>query len=172
MKNLAPFLLNLRLPVRLAAFAVAVAGCLAFTPAASAIDYTSVTSGNWSSSGTWSPTGTPGAGDTATIASGNTVTLTANTACSGVTNNSGGVLDESSSVYTLSLAGNFVNNGTFKAGNNAPVVIFTTTGTTTATYQVTPGVTTLTAECWGGGGAGGSVYVSSGSFGSGGGGAG
>lgn len=172
MKTQTLFPLSLHLPVRWAASALAVAICLLLASGARAIDYTSTGSGNWSTATTWSPNGTPGAGDTATIASGTTVTLTANTVCSGVTINSGGVLDESSSVYTLSLAGNFVNNGTFKAGGTGPMVIFTTTGTTTATYQVTPGVASLTVECWGGGGAGGSVHVSSGSYGCGGGGAG
>ena len=166
------FPLNLQPPVKLAACAIAIAVCFFFITSARATDYTSTNSDNWSTPTTWSPNGTPGAGDTATIASGNTVTLTTNIVCSGVTNNSGGVLDESSSVYTLSLSGNFVNNGTFKAGSSAPVVIFTTTGTTTATYQVTPGVTNLTVECWGGGGAGGSIYSSTGSYGVGGGGGG
>jgi hypothetical protein len=37
--------------------------------------YTSAATGNWSSSSSWTPTGVPGSGDTATIASGHTITI-------------------------------------------------------------------------------------------------
>src|SRR5881398_1356304 len=40
-----------------------------------ATSYTSGASGNWSSSATWGGAGVPGAGDTATITGGYTVTL-------------------------------------------------------------------------------------------------
>src|SRR5262249_18309547 len=72
--------------------------------------YTSnVISGNWSSSSTGPPTGVPGAGATATIANGHTVTVDVNTTV-GTVGSSGGVGitvngASSSSYGTLQVAG-------------------------------------------------------------------
>lgn len=76
---------------------------------------TAKANGNWASASTWTNcgTGVPGASDTAVIPNGYTVSLNANTSAGTVTINSGGALDLSKNNYSLSVQGNFTNNGTF-----------------------------------------------------------
>jgi len=97
-----------------------------------ATNYTSVSGGgNWSNSSTWSPSGVPGSGDNVTIASA--VTLDANESCNNITVNSSQTFSGSSN--TLTVYGNFTNNGTFTYSTS--MIIFggsanqTITGTTT-----------------------------------------
>ncbi len=72
------------------------------------------TGGTWSSTTTWVGGVVPSTSDTAIIASGATVTLTAARTVINVTINSGGILNIGS-VNALTVTGNFVNNGTFTA---------------------------------------------------------
>lgn len=72
------------------------------------------TGGTWSSTTTWVGGVVPTTTDTAIIASGATVTLTAARTVINVTINAGGTLNIGS-VNALTVTGNFVNNGTFSA---------------------------------------------------------
>ena len=77
-----------------------------------ATDYSSKSSGNWSSSGSWTPTGIPGSGDNITILSGCNVTINGTYSCKNVTINPGGTLTSNSS-KSLTIYGNLSNFGTF-----------------------------------------------------------
>ncbi len=120
---------------------------------ASAVNYTSRATGNWSTTTTWTPNGNPGAADNVTITSGFTVTLTAAAACASLTINSGATLATGN--FQLTFNGNFVNNGgTFTCGSSAIVITntattqsiddFTTTGA--ITVSKTAGTATLTGN--------------------------
>jgi hypothetical protein len=78
-----------------------------------ATNYTSIISGNWSSSSTWSPTGVPGSGDNVTIAT--SVTVNGNDNVNNITINGSQALTVSGS-NTLTVYGTFINNGTFSPG--------------------------------------------------------
>jgi hypothetical protein len=83
--------------------------------------------GNWSASGSWSPSGVPGEGDTATITSGDTITVDQNITIGADSGNAltiNGILDvpyNISSSYSLTLKGNiaFGTNGEFKIGTSS-----------------------------------------------------
>ena len=90
---------------------------------AGAMAYTSAQSGNWNVNSTWSPSGTPGNGDTVTIADGHTVTCPIGITCiagtSGANNSTAvtigqaGVNPSSAKLIvagTLVLRGNIVGN--------------------------------------------------------------
>lgn len=77
---------------------------------------TSTTSGgNWSSTSTWQGGVIPGSNDDVVIAG--TVTLNTSTSVKSITINSTRTFSFAAGGYTLSLAGNFTNNGTFTAGD-------------------------------------------------------
>jgi len=69
---------------------------------AEAADYTSTGSGDWDVLATWGGSGTPGSGDTVTIANTHTVTLTQNEGCDALMVNSGGIVDTVSFDLTIS----------------------------------------------------------------------
>jgi hypothetical protein len=75
---------------------------------------TSAGTGNWNTAGTWTPSGVPAAGDLVIIANTHIVTVNAAKTCAGVTINSGGTL--TMTTFALTVAGPWVNNGTFNAG--------------------------------------------------------
>lgn len=66
---------------------------------------TTIATGNWSDGATWDQGAKPGPTQSAVIASGHTVTLTANDTCASVTVNGGGVLDIAA--FKLGLAGTY-----------------------------------------------------------------
>ncbi|MGV3685525.1 MAG: beta strand repeat-containing protein [Daejeonella sp.] len=72
--------------------------------------------GNWNTGATWVGGNIPAVGDQVVIAtsSGGSVTLIANQTCTGVTINSGAILNLSS--FTLTVNGPWQNNGTFNDG--------------------------------------------------------
>lgn len=72
--------------------------------------------GVWSSSGTWKGNNIPGIGDLVIIATtgSDAVTLTGNEACAGITIENGSIL--TAGTFTLSVAGSWLNNGTFNQG--------------------------------------------------------
>ncbi|MFO7638594.1 MAG: hypothetical protein R6X14_04730, partial [bacterium] len=73
------------------------------------IDYVSAQNGDWSSTATWSPAGIPGASDNVTI--NHQVTVSSNQVVNNITIGSGGTL-VISIAYTLSVYGDWTNNGT------------------------------------------------------------
>jgi autotransporter-associated beta strand protein len=83
----------------------------------SAVRTASVT-GNWNATATWGGSAVPTAADNVTINSGVTVTVTANATCLSLTNN--GIL--TTTTFTITVAGTWVNNGTFNPG--AGIVTF------------------------------------------------
>ena len=80
---------------------------------------TSVQSGTWSNTATWGGQ-IPGAGDNVTIA--HTITSNTEVSCTNLTINAGGSCSVSGT-NTLTISGNWVNNGTFNANNST--VVFT-----------------------------------------------
>ena len=89
---------------------------------------TSKTSADWNKASSWTGCGEPGAGDSVVISSGNNIKIDANTAAvANVTINYGGTLTGNNG-DTLTLTGNFTNNGTFAA--NSGTVAFTGTNQT------------------------------------------
>jgi hypothetical protein len=86
----------------------------------SAATCTSTGSGNWTQN-IWSCPGGPVAGDDVIIASGHTVTMNASPSLTNFTINSGGTLVGGSGTRTLSVSGNWTNNGTFN--NNGMLVV-------------------------------------------------
>ena len=128
-------------PSRLS-FAFAASCWLALAPLAQATSYTSIASGSWTSTSAsiWSPSGIPGAGDSVTIVSGDVVTnSTGVSSLATVTINSGGsfvvgasvtvtgwllnngtlLIANNSSTRTLTMAGNFTNNGSISTENTS-----------------------------------------------------
>ncbi|HEX4888589.1 MAG TPA: PKD domain-containing protein [Luteibaculaceae bacterium] len=92
---------------------------LAICITAGATQYSAQATGNWSSSSTWSPSGVPGSGDTVTIGSGYTVTVTANAACAKLSMfNIAGALSANNTTLTinngitLTVSGNLDQNVT------------------------------------------------------------
>ena len=75
----------------------------------------SATTGDWDSGDTWDGS-VPGTSDSAIIRSGHTVTVTSNAQCHGLAIESGGTLVVSDGV-TLSIAGDWVKDGTFTPNN-------------------------------------------------------
>ncbi|HEX4888590.1 MAG TPA: hypothetical protein VFV37_11135, partial [Luteibaculaceae bacterium] len=81
---------------------------IALLPKLAAVDYTAVSSGNWSSSSTWSPSGVPTAADNVTINGLYTVTVSQTASCNQLTLTGAlGVLTVSPGV-TLTVTGNFL----------------------------------------------------------------
>ena len=76
--------------------------------------------GNWNIAATWTPNGVPGQGDDVTIPNGVTVTIDAAAVCKNITIEAGGTLIISGT-NTLTVTGNWTNNGTFDAGLNGTV---------------------------------------------------
>jgi len=128
---------------------------LPLSSAHAATTYTSVMSGLWNDPATWGGGGYPVSanGDSAVISAGDTVTLAADTAVSGnLTINSSGTL--ATGGYQLTIALNFINNGSLNAGSSNIVIGgsivdqsiagFTTTGTVSMTKA--GGTATLTGN--------------------------
>ena len=83
--------------------------------------YTSVATGNWNADATWSGTGTPGAGDIVNIASGHTITVTTNAACTSITfTGTSGALAVNSGI-TLTVSGAVIRNS-LTTGNTASTI--------------------------------------------------
>ncbi|ADE12824.1 DUF6701 domain-containing protein [Sideroxydans lithotrophicus] len=108
-----------------------------FAGAASAVTCTSIASRDWNNRNSWSGcnNGQPPAGATVIIASGTTITADSNTnIVADITINAGGTLVGQNN-RTISLTGNFTNNGTFTASNGTVALVGTTmqtiSGTTT-----------------------------------------
>lgn len=100
---------------------------------ANAATITSAATGSWGSSGTWSGGLVPGCSDTAVVANGHTVSLTADIgglSCNlNITINSGGVLDLAGN--EINFSGNnttFTNNGTFTNSGLTLKRLFTANG--------------------------------------------
>ena len=72
--------------------------------------------GNWSANGTWKGNNVPGPGDIVIIGTTGTdeVILTGNESCAGITINNGSILNADG--FTLTVAGPWLNNGTFNQG--------------------------------------------------------
>ncbi|MGN6553373.1 MAG: hypothetical protein ACTHLW_06595, partial [Verrucomicrobiota bacterium] len=88
---------------------------LAFVAGSRATDYVSVGNGTWNVPATWSPAGIPTAADNVTIMSGHSITNTTDNSVAGsLTIQSGGGLrmGGTSNPRSITLAGNFTNNGT------------------------------------------------------------
>lgn len=95
-----------------------------------ASSFTSITTGNFTSSATWGEQ--PYDGASYTIANTHTVTLNANATISGLTIDSGGTFvasDATPRILTIASGGTIANNGTFTAATGA--VAFAATGTVT-----------------------------------------
>ena len=82
-----------------------------------ATDISSLATGDWSAPGTWVGGVAPASTDNAIILSGHTVTLTADASITNITINAGGTLATGS--FTLTVSGNFTNNGVFTCGAGA-----------------------------------------------------
>ena len=78
------------------------------------------TGGNWNSTSSWSGGVIPTAGDNAVIVTGATVTVNAASSCDNITIDVGGTLNYSGT-NTLTVNGNWINNGTYDAGTNGIV---------------------------------------------------
>jgi len=87
--------------------------CLQSISVIAATITSTTTGGNWSTGSSWLGGNPPAVGDVVIIAttSGNSVSLTGNQTCIGVTINSGAILNLSS--FTLTVNGLWLNNGTF-----------------------------------------------------------
>lgn len=81
--------------------------------------YTSTTTGNWSSTATWGGSGPPGSGDTATIATGTTVTVNDARTCTSWTQQGTGVL-AISGTGSLTATGDTLEEG--HASDTAPKI--------------------------------------------------
>ena len=104
-----------------------------------AVNYTSVATGNWSTSSTWSPAGVPTIGDNVTIAAGHTITLT------GVSDIGIGTLTITG---TLELGGNNLSAGSLAGAG----LITTASGTPTITTGSNGANTTFSGIIQDGGG--------------------
>ena len=89
------------------------------------------TGGNWSDTSSWTGGVVPSAGDNVVIVSGATVTINAAVACDNITIDSGGTLTHSGT-NTLTVNGDWINNGTYVGGTNG-IVEFA--GTSNATIS-------------------------------------
>ncbi|MGD8968070.1 MAG: C10 family peptidase [Anaerolineae bacterium] len=78
--------------------------------------YASAAAGNWSEGSTWEGGSVPPAGSSAIIKNGHTVTVDGNRQCNDLVIESGGELVVSNGV-NLSMAGDWVNDGTFTPNN-------------------------------------------------------
>ena len=112
MKNIFTHLFKTRLPSP-TKFAVAASSLalLAFAPQADATAYVSTGSGAWNTA-IWSPAGTPGAGDSAEIAAGHTISSVASL-------NIGLLIIDATGVFNIGnsmTAGTITNNGTLHVG--------------------------------------------------------
>lgn len=112
MKNLLALLLKtvLQAPTKFAV-AISLLASLALAPSAGATAYVSTGSGAWNTA-IWSPVGTPGAGDSAEIAAGHTVSSVASLSVGLLVIDATGVFNIGNSMT----AGTITNNGTLKIG--------------------------------------------------------
>ncbi|MCK5534648.1 right-handed parallel beta-helix repeat-containing protein, partial [bacterium] len=91
-----------------------------------AVDYTSIGGGNWNDQTIWNDgvSGYPnGVDDTATIANGHTVRITADITCGAVTINSGGVVNHNTYNVTWIVRGNIVVRGRLSLGKRTTTKI-------------------------------------------------
>ena len=96
---------------------------LLFTSTAMAVNYTSTQNGDWDDAATWGGGGYPdGYDDTATIASGHTVAITATNNTGTITINSGGILNNTSGI-TITVKGDITVNGILNLGANTATKI-------------------------------------------------
>lgn len=87
-----------------------------------AVAYTSAGTGDWNAPATWTPQGTPGVGDTVTIATGHTVTVSDARSIDAVTVDAGGTLANNSTLTiseTLSGGGSLVQGVSSTLGLSA-----------------------------------------------------
>ena len=125
-------LINLKIPTYLF-FGLLL--CSAFSLHAQTTYY-SRTTGNFGTASTWSTVAcngtaagsSPSSTDNIVICSGHTVALTSNSAVNNLTINSGGILDHKN--RTLTVSGNYVNNGSEVMTNGNPSLALTGLGTT------------------------------------------
>ncbi len=102
---------------------------LIFSNSSFSATYYSRVSGNWNVATTWSTFScggvaagvAPGAGDDIVICGGHTVSLTANDVCLSLTIAVGGTLN-TTGAFSLSIAGNFANDGTFSAAVGSTII--------------------------------------------------
>jgi gliding motility-associated-like protein len=99
---------------------------LGFSSKGATINSNAIT-GNWTSTASWSGGVVPGAGDVAVIVSGANITINSNITIGTVQINSGGILNGSS--FSITLLGNWTENGTFNMGTST--IIFNGTGSQT-----------------------------------------
>ena len=81
--------------------------------------YTATQNGNWNDPATWGGVGTPTSADDVNTAS-YTVTVNADSSCKNITIDAGGTLNYSGT-NTLTVTGDWTNNGTYNAGTNGIV---------------------------------------------------
>jgi hypothetical protein len=113
-------------------------GMLVIHYIAVATDYSSNASGNWNNSSTWSPTGVPGASDNVIITVGNTVTLTADAACTNLSIGAWGSEVLALGAYNLSVSGNISRTGGMSITASTGYVIL---NGTSQTITVNGGIT-------------------------------
>ena len=88
--------------------------------------YTATQNGNWNDPATWGNSGPPTSADDVNTAS-YTVTVNADSSCKNITIGAGGTLNHSGT-NTLTVTGDWTNNGTYNAGSG--IVSFSNTGST------------------------------------------
>ncbi|BBE18698.1 internalin [Aquipluma nitroreducens] len=88
--------------------------------------YTATQNGNWNDPATWGNSGPPTSADDVNTAS-YTVTVNADSSCKNITIGAGGTLNHSGT-NTLTVTGDWTNNGTYNAGTG--IVSFSNTGST------------------------------------------
>lgn len=97
---------------------------------ASAATCTSVRDGQWKNASTWSCNREPAAGDSAVIASGDSVSLNGTTnSIAGLTVNSGGTLTDNGNNRVINLQGNLANSGTINLDGNGSAIVLRSAST-------------------------------------------